>query len=162
MTTIKNDNPELKKKKKKKSLKKKRIKTNSSNTVNVAELTKRLKQEKKNQDKGPVDEKGNPLPMDNPEGGDPVCIGGYKIDYQFDPLNDPINPPFRCISALKEDGDGGMANKVLEMANNPSLAVGDMMLGNGNMPTMGIGGKKPKKITRRIRRRRSRRSRRRH
>jgi len=33
---------------------------------------------------GPVDEKGNPFPIDNPEGGDPICPGGYKIDYDFD------------------------------------------------------------------------------
>ena len=145
---------------KNKSFKKKRVNKESKNTVNVAELTKRLKQEKKNQDKGPVDEKGNPLPMDNPEGGDPVCVSGYKIDYQFD-IFDPINPPFRCISALKEDGDG-IGDKLLKMANNPSSAMEDIVSGNGKMPTTSIGGKQPKKITRRIRRRRSRRSRRRH
>lgn len=55
---------------------------------------------------GPVDEKGNPFPIDNPEGGDPICPGGFKIDYDFDPLNDPINPPFRCISSLKDPNDG--------------------------------------------------------
>jgi hypothetical protein len=54
---------------------------------------------------GPVDEKGNPFPIDNPEGGDPICPGGYKIDYDFDPFNDPINPPFRCISSLKDPND---------------------------------------------------------
>lgn len=54
---------------------------------------------------GPVDEKGNPFPIENPEGGDPICPGGYKIDYDFDPLNDPINPPFRCISSLKDPND---------------------------------------------------------
>jgi len=134
----------------KKSLKKKSVTT----TVNVAELTKKLKEEKEKQDKGPLDEKGNPLPIENPEGGDPVCIGGYKIDYQFD-IFDPINPPFRCISSLKEDGDGGIANKMLEMANNPSSGLDDIMTGNDKI----IGGKK---ITRRFRchhRRRRRRSR---
>jgi len=55
---------------------------------------------------GPVDEKGNPFPIENPEGGDPICPGGYKIDYDFDPFNDPINPPFRCISSLKDPNDG--------------------------------------------------------
>jgi hypothetical protein len=59
---------------------------------------------------GPVDEKGNPLPLDNPEGGDPICPGGYKIDYDFDPFNDPINPPFRCISALIDPNDGKQYN----------------------------------------------------
>ena len=141
----KTDQPAVKKKPIKKPMKKTPIKNKSikKNTINVAELTKRLKQEKKNQDKGPVDEKGNPLPMDNPEGGDPVCIGGYKIDYQFD-IYDPINPPFRCISALKEDGDGGIAKKVLEMANNPSSSL------TGPLP--GIGGKHRKKMTHRLKR----------
>lgn len=59
---------------------------------------------------GPVDEKGNPLPLDNPQGGDPICPGGYKIDYDFDPFNDPINPPFRCISALTDPNDGKQYN----------------------------------------------------
>lgn len=125
-----------------KSLKKKSVTT----TVNVADLTKKLKEEKENQDKGPLDEKGNPFPIDNPEGGDPICTGGYKIDYQFD-MFDPINPPFRCISALKEDGDGGLANKMLSMANNPSSGVEDIMTG----PMPGFGGKRHKKITRRLR-----------
>jgi hypothetical protein len=58
---------------------------------------------KKEDDKGgPLDEKGNPYPIENPEGGDPICPPGYKIDYDFDPFNDPINPPFRCISSLKD------------------------------------------------------------
>lgn len=53
-----------------------------------------------------LDEKGNPLPMDDPEGGsDPICPTGFKIDYDFDPFNDPINPPFRCIPDLKEPED---------------------------------------------------------
>ena len=77
------------------------------------------KPEENTDDKGALDEKGNPFPIENPEGGDPICPGGYKIDYQFD-MFDPINPPFRCIPALKEDGDGGLANKILSMANNPS------------------------------------------
>jgi hypothetical protein len=133
-----------------KSLKKKNVTKKSTTTVNVAELTKKLKE---NQDKGPVDEKGNPYPIENPDGGDPICPGGYKIDYQFD-IFDPINPPFRCISSLKEDGDGGIANKMLEMANNPSSGLDDIMTGNDKI----IGGKK---ITRRFRghRRRRRRSR---
>lgn len=61
---------------------------------------------KKEDTGGPVDEKGNPFPIDNPEGGDPICPGGFKIDYDFDPLNDPINPLFRCISSLKDPNDG--------------------------------------------------------
>ena len=80
-------------------------------------VVKPKKEEEKN--KGPaLDEKGNPLPIENPEGGDPVCIGGFRIDYDFDIL-DPINPPFRCISALKDPSDS-MAKKVMNNINNPS------------------------------------------
>ena len=132
-----------------KSLKKKSVTT----TVNVANLTKKLKEEKENQDKGPLDEKGNPFPIDNPEGGDPICTGGYKIDYQFD-MFDPINPPFRCIPSLKEDGDGGLANKMLSMANNPSSGVEDIMTG----PMPGFGGKHRSRRRRSHRRHRHRRS----
>jgi hypothetical protein len=65
-----------------------------------------ISKKKKEDTGGPVDEKGNPFPIDNPEGGDPICPGGFKIDYDFDPLNDPINPLFRCISSLKDSNDG--------------------------------------------------------
>ena len=116
------------------------------------------KLEENTDDNGALDEKGNPYPIDNPEGGDPICPGGYKIDYQFD-IFDPINPLFRCIPSLKEDGDGGLANKMISMANDPSSGVEDVMTGN-----FSIGGKRKhlKKIkTRRIRRNGRRRSHRR-
>lgn len=116
------------------------------------------KLEENTDDNGALDEKGNPFPIKNPEGGDPICPGGYKIDYQFD-IFDPINPLFRCIPSLKEDGDGGLANKMLSMANDPSSGVEDVMTGN-----FSIGGKRKhlKKIkTRRIRRNGRRRSHRR-
>ena len=102
----------------------------------------------------------NPKPMANPEGGDPICPGGYKIDYQFN-IMDRINPIFNCVSALKDPSDG-IANKMLEMANNPSSGVANVV--NNNIP---VGGKHRKKITRRLkrngsshRRRRTRRTRR--
>ena len=135
-----------------KSLKKKNVTKKSTTTVNVAELTKKLKEEKENQDKGPLDEKGNPLPIENPEGGDPICTGGYKIDYQFDPMNDPINPPFRCIPSLKEPTDG-LAGKALAMMNNPSSGVENMVM--DKIP--GLGGRRHarKPPTRRIKRRSS-------
>jgi hypothetical protein len=95
-----------------------------------------IKEEKK--DGGPVDEKGNPFPIENPEGGDPICVGGYKIDYDFDPLNDPINPPFRCIQALKEPTDG-IAEKMMKMANNPSNNV--INATTGNIPGVVGGGR---------------------
>lgn len=65
-----------------------------------------ISKKKKEDTGGPVDEKGNPFPIDNPEGGDPICPGGYKIDYDFDPFNDPPDPLFRCISSLKDPNDG--------------------------------------------------------
>lgn len=105
---------------------------------------------KKEDDKGgPLDEKGNPYPIENPEGGDPICPPGYKIDYDFDPFNDPINPPFRCISSLKDPSDG-VANKVLQMANNPSSGIQNMAM---KIPR-GMGGgsrRKYRNHTRKIR-----------
>jgi len=86
-------------------------------------------------DDGPVDEKGNPFPIENPEGGDPTCTGGYKIDYDFDLWNDPINPLFRCITALKDPTDGP-AEKMMKMANNPSN--NNINATTGNMS--GVGG----------------------
>jgi hypothetical protein len=136
---------------KKKNLKKSTKNTHgimkSGKTINVAELTKKLKE---NQDKGPLDEKGNPYPIENPDGGDPICPGGYKIDYQFD-IFDPINPPFRCISALKEDGDG-VTDKLLKMANNPSDGVANIMTG----PLPVLGGGRHRSRSHRLRRSRSR------
>ena len=104
-----------------------------------------------------LDEKGNPLPEDNPDGGDPKCPDGYKIDYQFDPINDPINPLFRCIPALKDPTDG-VAGKLLAMANNTSGGVEN--LASGNIPV--FGGTKRRSRTRRRSRHRRRRSSTRH
>ena len=120
------------------------------------------KLEEKTDDNGALDEKGNPYPIDNPEGGDPICPGGYKIDYQFD-IFDPINPLFRCVPALKDDGDS-VAGKLLKMANNPAGGVANMMTG----PLPGFGGGKRRSHRHRLRRshrssrRRHRSSRRRH
>ena len=106
-------------------------KTEISSTINV----------KKEDDKGgPLDEKGNPYPIENPEGGDPICPPGYKIDYDFDLFNDPINPPFRCISSLKDPSDS-VANKVLQMANNPSSGIQNMAM---KIPRGKGGGSKRK------------------
>ena len=74
---------------------------------------------KKKDDNGGLDEKGNPYPIENPEGGDPICPSGYKIDYDFD-VFDPINPPFRCISYLKDLTDTNKINKIMNKLNNPS------------------------------------------
>ena len=91
------------------------------------------KEPEADENKGPLDEKGNPFPIPDPEGGgDPICPGGYQIDNQFD-IFDPINPLFRCITSLKEDGDGGgMAKKMLAMAN--TLPIGGR---RGRKPTRG-------------------------
>jgi hypothetical protein len=120
--------------------------------------SKKPKKEEENNSSS-VDEKGNPLPMENKEeGGDPICPGGYKIDSQFDPINDPINPLFRCIPALKDPNDG-VAGKLLAMANNTSGGVEN--LATSGIPGTGMGGgKKPKRGTKR-RSRRTRRTRRR-
>ena len=108
-------------------------------TKNKPEITKNNnKNVPVEDDKGPLDEKGNPFPIKNPEGGDPICPGGYKIDYQFDPINDPINPMFRCIPALTDPTDG-IAGKMLAMANNPSSGV-ENIAAMGNLP--GVGGKR--------------------
>ena len=125
------------------------------NKKKPAEIDNKKKPEENTDDKGALDEKGNPFPIENPEGGDPICPGGYKIDYQFD-IFDPINPLFRCIPALKEDGDG-VADKLLKMANNPSGGVANIMTG----PLPVFGGKHMRRGTKRRRRRSHRRSHRR-
>lgn len=113
-------------------------KINKSKSNSVKDDNKNKTNPDEDDDKGNLDEKGNPLPIDNPEGGDPICSGGYKIDYQFDPMNDPINPLFRCIPALTDPTDG-IAGKLLKMANNPSSGVGN--LATGNLPVVsGIRG----------------------
>lgn len=93
-----------------------------------------ISKKKKEDTGGPVDEKGNPFPIDNPEGGDPICPGGYKIDYDFDPLNDPINPPFRCISSLKDPNDGKQnlgINNIVNMDMSSELQTDDDTTGGG-------------------------------
>jgi hypothetical protein len=122
------------KRRRKHNSKRKRTKKNRQRSRNtkgkvISDVSKDKKGDDENEKNKSLDEKGNPFPIENPEGGDPICEGGYKIDYQFDPINDPINPPFRCIPALKEDGDGGTINKLLKMANNPSSGVKDVVLG---------------------------------
>jgi hypothetical protein len=124
-----------------KNTKNKNTKINTNTKNNNTKINNKPELKHKNSDanenKGPLDEKGNPFPIENPEGGDPICPGGYKIDYQFDPINDPINPPFRCIPALKDPTDG-LAGKALAMVNNPSAGVENMVLGN----LAGVGGRR--------------------
>lgn len=93
-----------------------------------------ISKKKKEDTGGPVDEKGNPFPIDNPEGGDPICPGGYKIDYDFDPLNDPINPPFRCISSLKDPNDGKQnlgINNIVNMDMSSELQIDEETIRGG-------------------------------
>ena len=73
-----------------------------------------------------TDKDGFPLPLADPNGGPPTCTSGYKIDYNYDPFNDEIDPLFNCISSLK-DPDDGIAGKILEMANNTSSGVENIM-----------------------------------
>lgn len=109
------------------------------------EREKEREKEKNNSSSG-LDEKGNPLPMDDPKGGgDPICPGGYKIDYDFDPFNDPINPPFRCIPALKDPSDGPTTN-IINKLNNPASNITD--LAYVTAPAAG-GGKSAKRMRRR-------------
>ena len=72
---------------------------------------------------GDVDEKGRPLPLKNPEGGDPICPGGWKIDDDFNIL-DRIAPPFSCISALEDKSD--RISKMMNKLNNPASGVTDI------------------------------------
>lgn len=123
------------KRKTRKSSSKKRLKKTKKQSPPPPDIPKiEEKQENK-----PLDENGNPFPIENPEGGDPICEGGYKIDYQFDPLNDPINPPFRCIPSLKEEGDS-LARQLLDMANNPAENV--INIGIGGIPKGGNGSRR--------------------
>jgi hypothetical protein len=117
----------------KKTIKKKPTSNSKSKKIKAPPPPKIDKKKDENKG-GPLDENGNPFPFDNPDGGDPICPGGYKIDYDFDPFNDPINPPFRCISSLKDPNDG-VAAKMLEMANNPSAGIVNSTI--GNIPALG-------------------------
>ena len=144
-----NKKSEVKENKNKNKNKKSEVKdkNNKSNKNKSKPDVKHTNIDANDDDKGPLDEKGNPLPIENPEGGDPICTGGYKIDYQFDPMNDPINPPFRCIPSLKDPTDG-LAGKALAMMNNPSAGVDNMVM--GKIP--GLGGRRGRKTIRRKKR----------
>jgi hypothetical protein len=102
---------------------------------------------------GALDEKGNPYPIENQDGGDPTCPGGYKIDYDFDPFNDPINPLFRCISALKDPNDSITSN-IMNKLNNPESGVTDIVKSEIPIKIPAAGGSRnhtPRR-TRRLRR----------
>jgi outer membrane biosynthesis protein TonB len=121
--------------------------------------SKKPKKEEENNNSS-VDEKGNPFPIENPEGGDPTCIGGYKIDYDFD-IFDPINPLFRCIPSLKDPSDG-FAGKMLDMANNPSSGVINDITNMNPIGGAVNSRRKNMRIRRRHRTRRRHHTRRRH
>jgi hypothetical protein len=110
---------------------------------------------------GALDEKGNPFPIKNPDGGDPTCPGGYKIDYDFDPFNDPINPLFRCISALKDPNNGPTSN-IMNKLNNPESNLTNLVVmapsaSGGRTKRKRQGCMRRRKITnRRIKQRKSR------
>ena len=101
---------------------------------------------------GELDEKGKPLPLKNPEGGDPICPGGWKIDNDFD-ISDPLEPPFRCISALKDTSEG--ISRMMNKLNNPASGVTDIAKSAlpVNIPGAAGGGRKhTSRRTRRLRR----------
>jgi len=70
----------------------------------------------KNTGKNELDEKGHPLPLFPPHGGNPICPSEYKIDYDFD-VFDPLNPPFRCIPDMMSQNQ---INKIMNNLNHPS------------------------------------------
>lgn len=123
------------------TIKKKKV-IKSKPVVNTAKKVVKPVKEKK--DDGPaLDEKGNPLPIENSEGGDPVCVAGYGIDYDFDIL-DPINPPFRCISVLKDPSDSPVS-KVMNKLNNPSSNASGLV---SSIPAAGGSRRKRKTFIR--------------
>ena len=113
------------------------IKKNKSNN-NKNEAKAKTKKNDGAKEGGELDEKGNPFPIENKNGGDPICPGGLKIDYDFD-IMDPINPPFRCISALKDPSDS-IANKLMNNINKPESGVTNMVMKNIVPPAAGGGG----------------------
>jgi hypothetical protein len=101
---------------------------------------------------GELDEKGKPLPLKNPDGGNPICPGGWKIDNDFD-ISDPLEPPFRCISALKDTSEG--ISRMMNKLNNPASSITDIT--NNAIPikipgAAGGGRKHTSRRTRRLRR----------
>lgn len=109
------------------------------------------KKNKETDNNNGLDEKGRPKPMTNPEGGDPICPGGWKIDNDFDAF-DPINPPFTCISALKDPSDSNKINKIMNNLNNPSDNITGLAT-NMIIPPAAGGGRTPIRRRRYTRRR---------
>jgi hypothetical protein len=101
----------------------------------------KTKKNKETNNNNGLDEKGRPKPMTNPKGGDPICPGGWKIDNDFDAF-DPINPPFTCISALKDPSDSNQINKIMNNLNNPSNNITGLAT-NMIIPPAAGGGRTP-------------------
>jgi hypothetical protein len=119
-------------------------------------LTKPTKDDAKTEG---LDEKGNPFPIEDPEGGStPICPPGYKIDNDFDPFNDPINPLFRCIPDLKEPDDG-LANSLMNEMNqssNKAISIKNDSLPIPDDDDASSGGGRMTRVRMRTRRRRNR------
>lgn len=94
----------------------------NSLTINDKDKNKNKNIGNSNNTDSSTDKDGFPLPLADPNGGPPTCPSGTKIDYNYDPFNDEIDPLFNCISSLK-DPDDGIAGKILEMTNNTSSGV---------------------------------------
>ena len=126
-------------------------------------IRKKNKPENKNKSEknanGDLDEKGNPYPIEDPQGGsDPICPPGYKIDNDFDPFNDPINPLFRCIPDLKEPDDG-LANSLMNEMNqssNNAISIKNDSLPIPDDDDASSGGGRMTRARMRTRRRRNR------
>jgi len=120
-----------------------KVKTTLRKKKEKEKKNEKEKEKENNNSSSGLDEKGNPFPMEDPEGGgDPICPGGYKIDYDFDPFNDPINPPFRCISALKDPSN---APSIMNKLNNPASNIADL----ASVKSLALGGGRSAKQIRR-------------
>ena len=110
-----------------------------------------IKKKDKAKKGGYMDEIGSPLPLQDPEGGTPICPGGWKIDDDFD-ISDPLEPPFRCISALKYTSEG--ISRMMNKLNNPASGVTDIAKRAipRNAPAAGGGRKHTSRRIRRLHR----------
>jgi hypothetical protein len=105
-----------------------------------------FKKKKKNTGRNGLDEKGHPLPLFPPHGGNPICPSGYKIDYDFD-VFDPLNPPFRCIPDMMSQNQ---INKIMNNLNHPSNNITRVVT---LPPAAGGGGSRTRTRRRRIKHR---------
>lgn len=105
-----------------------------------------IKKKDKAKKGGYMDEIGSPLPLQDPEGGTPICPGGWKIDDNFN-ISNPLEPPFRCISALKYTSEG--ISRMMNKLNNPASGVTDIAKSAIPRNSQAAGGSRKRIIRRR-------------